>query len=676
MSRRSSTWFWIVMAATLWAAFSRLYHLASLPPQAWVDEAWYNLRARDLLLTGHFQVFYPTFWGGMHPLVVDLTAIVQALGIHSLVASRALSAASGIVTVPLAFATFDELWRREAWSAWRRRMTAAITALILSNLLYMVVASRIGYGPALIPPAMLVYVWQTRRAQRTGDWTGWAVAGLALGLAQYVNLNGRFLIPLVVVLALHDLWMSRSGQRRSVFLGLCLTAGVSVLTALPLIVFFIREPQWLLARADHVTVGVRQDRLSQLLNNALRIALSFNLVGDFNPRQDLPYRPMLDVLQSIGLWAGLVWAARNVRRSPAARELPAWMGLMSLSSLVTDDAPQFERMIGVGAPAAALVAMGWMEIWSWVNRQEERRPHPGQARPTAVTTALAGLLVVVSVGFNTYDYFVRYPQVNGLAESFTATPVQVAHAMIERSLTGPVFVERITEAEDVYAFDFLFPGTSVRRLDFRQCLPLTDGRATPTTYLVLAERDEQTTPNLIRAYPNALATHAQPESASLMGEYSIVEVPAGTPAPPPAHPANARFGPGITLLGYEWSGAEVKPGESVFLTLHWKAEKDFDDDLTAFAHVVAGSGGTRLIAQHDGQPCQGLYPTSRWRSGDVIPDSFAVTIPQGTPAGDYPLAVGWYQYPSIERLTLVSADNPLTDNRAVIASVTVLNRER
>ena len=156
-----------------------------------------------------------------------------------------------------------------------------------------------------------------------------------------------------------------------------------------------------------------------------------------------------------------------------------------------------------------------------------------------------------------------------------------------------------------------------------------------------------------------------------MGEAFLVEVPPGAPAPPVPHPVSGRFDPGIRLLGYDWSGPKVKPGESVFLTLYWQAEADLDSDLTAFLHAGTGLGDSRMVAQRDGQPCQGLYPTSLWRAGDVVPDSFAVTIPPGTPAGDYPLAVGWYRYPSLERLPLTEADTPLPDNRALIATITI-----
>ncbi|MBI4772105.1 MAG: phospholipid carrier-dependent glycosyltransferase, partial [Chloroflexi bacterium] len=676
MSRRSraAAWFWLVVAATLWAAFSRLYHLATLPPQAWVDEVWYNLRARDLLQTGDLQVFYRTFWGGMHPLMVDLAAVVQAMGFNSLVASRGVAAVGGVLTIPLAFACFDELWRREAWPTPRRRLTAALTALILSNLLYLVVAGRIGYGPALIPPVTLFYVWQIRRAQRTAQWTGWILAGLALGLAQYVNLNGRFILPLVGLLALHDLIRAHPAQRRPLTLRLGLCAGVAVLAALPLIIFFIREPEWIFARARAVKVTPQQTGPGFLLDNLRLILLSFNIQGDFNPRHNLPGRPICDAGQSIGFLAGIVWAITRFRRSTTARELPLWTAMMTVSSLITSEAPQFERMIGVAAPAAALVAIGWVGLWEWASqplRVERIKTDKLRQAGVSALSWLAPTPVLISLGLNAYALFVRYPVTPGLAEAMTATPVTLARQLIERARREPVFVERISGADDVFAFDFLFPGTPVRRLDFRQCLPLADRRATRTTYLVLAEHDQQTTEALARAFPSATIQYLRPEAAALMGDAALVEVPPETTAPPVPVPVHARFDPGIRLLGYAWSGATVEPGESIFLTLYWEAEANLDADLTTFLHVGAGLGDSRVVAQHDGQPCQGLYPTSLWRAGDVIPDGFAVTMPVDTPPGDYAVAVGWYRYPSLERLPLTSADTPLPDNRAVIARVTV-----
>ena len=116
----------------------------------------------------------------------------------------------------------------------------------------------------------------------------------------------------------------------------------------------------------------------------------------------------------------------------------------------------------------------------------------------------------------------------------------------------------------------------------------------------------------------------------------------------------------------------MKAGESVFLTLYWLAEADIHSDLTTFMHVETGQPDSPLLTQRDGQPCQGFYPTSRWRAGEVVPDGFAITIPREALPGEYPLAVGWYAYPSLERLPLILADESSSDNRAVIGRLTVV----
>ncbi len=670
MKHRTLAVYWLVVAATLWAAFSRFHHLFSLPPQAWVDEIWFALRAREFWQTGQFHLFYKTFWGGVHPLFVYLTAAAQALGFDKvIVASRAVSAVSGVLSVPLAFACFDELWR-DVWPAPVRRLVAALAALILSNLLYTVVVSRVGTEPAVALAMGLVCVWQMRRAERTGQWSSWVGAGLVAGVAQYLSPHARFILPVLGLMALHDLIRRRADRRRALFFGFGLMGLAALLAALPLTLFFVREPEWFLARARAVTAIPTQTGPRFLLDNLRRILLSLNLRGDLNPRHNLPGRPLFDGIQSVGFWIGVGWATTRFHRSAPARELLVWAGIMITPSLITDEAPQFERMIGLAAPAAALIAIGWMLVWAWLGRRLE----PTQTVEHGVGVvmpAMAWLLILASLTLNAFDYFVRYPHALGLAEAFTATPVRLARELIARAQTETVFVERITEAEDVFAFDFLFPGTPVRRLDFRQCLPFTEGRATQTTYLVLSERDHESVGRLEDAFPTVTITRLQPEAAALMGEATLIEIPPGSPAPAPMRTARARFDPGLAMLGYDWSGPEIKAGESLFLTLYWKAETNFTTDLTAFLHVGRGEGDSPLAGQHDGQPCQGLYPTSQWRAGDVIPDSFAITFPPDTDPGEYPLVVGWYRYPSLERLPLVSADLPLANNRAVIGTVRV-----
>jgi hypothetical protein len=670
MRARPQLWFWLVVAATLWAAVLRLPALARLPPQSYVDEAWYNVTAQGLLLNKTLQVFYPTAWGGMRPMLVGLAAIVQAMGFHSLVASRGVTAPAGILVIPLTFVCCDEMLRRESWTAQRRRLTAAVAAVVGSSLILALVASRGGQAPILIPLLALVAVWQMRRAERTGRRLNWALAGLALGAAQYVNINGLFVLAVVGLLALFDLARAPSSQRPALFLRLALMGLLAGVIALPLIVFFVQQPQWFFSRAN--TVSPHQSRLLFYLNNTWLIARSFSLLGDASPLQNVPGRPMLDWLQSIGFWAGLAWAAWRSRRSATGRDLLAWLLITCLPSILTLDAPQFERMIGAAAPVPMLVAVGWSELWQALSQWLRSARPSFRRRLSAATAAAIGLaLGLASMGATAYAYFVVYPRTPDLAAAFTATPASVARQMIDRSQTQPVFVERTPEADDSFAFEFLLPGTAVQRLDFRQCLPHPDRSPTGATYLVLTDHDPQTVAVLRQLYPAATVTPIDTESAALIGKMAVVDVPPGAARPPAPHPAGATFADGIGLLGYDWSGPVVTAGQPLYITLYWRAEMDIHLDATAFVHIGRGDAGSRLIAQHDGHPCQGLYPTSRWRAAEVVPDSFAIPIPAGTAPGIYPVLAGWYDSNTQQRLALASADNPLPDNRALIANIQV-----
>jgi hypothetical protein len=230
-----------------------------------------------------------------------------------------------------------------------------------------------------------------------------------------------------------------------------------------------------------------------------------------------------------------------------------------------------------------------------------------------------------------------------------------------------VFVSRNPEDDDVISFEYLFPGTPVKRLDFRQCLPFADNRATRANYLILTRRDKQTVPILRQTYPSATID----VESMWQDSGSWVEVPPGAPGPRPPNPGHASFDPGLTFVGYEWSGETIQAGQSLFITLYWKVETDINIDYTSFVHVGTGLDGTAVVAQRDGQPCQGLFPTSQWRAGDLIRDSFAITLPPDVPPGDYPLVIGWYTYPDFTRLPLLSAGRALPDNRAIIATITV-----
>jgi len=59
-----------------------------------------------------------------------------------------------------------------------------------------------------------------------------------------------------------------------------------------------------------------------------------------------------------------------------------------------------------------------------------------------------------------------------------------------------------------------------------------------------------------------------------------------------------------------------------------------------FIHLLDATG--QIVAQHDGQPRNGAYPTSVWDAGEVVADEHVLDLPADLPTGAYRLRVGWY----------------------------------
>jgi hypothetical protein len=114
------------------------------------------------------------------------------------------------------------------------------------------------------------------------------------------------------------------------------------------------------------------------------------------------------------------------------------------------------------------------------------------------------------------------------------------------------------------------------------------------------------------------------------------------------HPVDITIGNLATLAGFDLGAETVRPGDSLTVTLIWRAENTAPASYHIFLHLL--DPGDRLTAQSDGVPAGWSRPTSGWLPGEYITDVRALAIPPGAPAGDYILSAGLY-IPGDERLT-------------------------
>jgi hypothetical protein len=139
----------------------------------------------------------------------------------------------------------------------------------------------------------------------------------------------------------------------------------------------------------------------------------------------------------------------------------------------------------------------------------------------------------------------------------------------------------------------------------------------------------------------------------IAGQIAVKQAIQLEPAPL-AHPVAVDFGslpadPGgaIELLGYD----AVRHGDTLDVALQWRCLGPPAVDYTVFLHVLDAGG--QVVAQADGQPQAGTYPTSVWDAGEVVADSYSIPLPLDRGGDGYRLVLGLYRLETGERLPVV-----------------------
>ena len=118
---------------------------------------------------------------------------------------------------------------------------------------------------------------------------------------------------------------------------------------------------------------------------------------------------------------------------------------------------------------------------------------------------------------------------------------------------------------------------------------------------------------------------------------------------------------------------KVIPGEALRLTLYWRAEKHIDDEWTSFVHVLSPDGS--LLAGLDQQPMGGRAPTTIWSPGQVVAYSVVIPVPTAAVTGEYRIGIGWYKWPTLERLPAQSDSLPVSDRVVTLGSAFIQRTE-
>lgn len=141
----------------------------------------------------------------------------------------------------------------------------------------------------------------------------------------------------------------------------------------------------------------------------------------------------------------------------------------------------------------------------------------------------------------------------------------------------------------------------------------------------------------------------------------------GRMAEPAQQQLYADFGEQIAFLGTDTSASTVEPGDTLYLTLYWKALQDLDINYQVFVHLLGPEG---LVAQSD-KINPGDFPTRRWPDDKYVRDEHQLQIPADLPPGDYEVAVGLWVQNDGWRLPLLDEHGEQLGDRFTLMDITV-----
>jgi 4-amino-4-deoxy-L-arabinose transferase-like glycosyltransferase len=98
------------------------------------------------------------------------------------------------------------------------------------------------------------------------------------------------------------------------------------------------------------------------------------------------------------------------------------------------------------------------------------------------------------------------------------------------------------------------------------------------------------------------------------------------------------FAGGARFLGFSLGSGSFRPGDSISLTLFWKATQAVQRDYLCSLRMVDGSG--QVWASVEGPLASEAYPTSQWAAGQLARGLHELMVPAGAPAGRYRLEIG------------------------------------
>ena len=638
----------LVVLVLLVAATLRISQLNTYPPGPHYDESANVLITRSIAFDGANLFPIANSYQGRESLYFYLNApLFQLIGDDILV-MRTSSVFANLLTIATAIAL-----GRAMFPGQRGVIIGLIAGVLMTFSFHQILMSRQTFRAVTLPMMQglaLVFLWRGLKPGRYG----WLIAGgVFAGGALYTYMASRLFPVWLLLAAVFLLLTDRARWQLRIKQGIVFF-GVMGLTALPMAIYAIENPDIFLNRLAEVTEGEVTVSLTESIQRHVEM---FFVRGDFgNLRYNDPKRPYFTLIEGLILVVGWVLCLFRVLKGRIATERTAYV-LLLLSPLmvipsvisVSGAPPSHMRSLGMVPLIFLVAAVGLEAILSRLSRLNNH--------PQRLTSAVIVLILLVGSGFVARDYF----QWAGRVDLFYQADGDLAQA-------AEWLPDHIDENTTVYIGAY-----------HRDHPTVLIGYEQPVTWLGTDSLILNEEGILVFAHD----TPPREEWRSLLEPIADAEIPTGPDGEPAfwayrsrtdvaltefASPKSSVSNAYLSLVGIQ--AEPIAAGETGHVAVAWKIQQAPPySQLRPILSLQNDLGMT--LSSSD----LFLLGTDHWQAGEILIQRMVVDVPDAMPPGEYSLQLSWVDRLTDTFISYVGVDGSHAGISAAMGQVEVVRPE-
>ena len=647
---------WLSVALLCISLSSYYFHWFRWTPILNHDSTALALHTRDFLQESIFP-FYIYHQFGIQPLIIYIQALIFSVFGYNVASLQGLTVVGGALVAPATY--WASRWAFDQFGTVFARRAGLIAGLGLALSTFFASHSLPGIEPVLLPLVELAAIGFLWRGFRRGDRLDFILAGLLVGLSQYVYIVARFFPVALAVASIGAIVANR--RLLAHWRDLLWAAAAAALVALPLFIMFIVYPYTFVARVSNPAGPAGGQFVFELPDPVVVVVTKLikQLTAlSFFWRVDHPYGPksILTAIFVVGLVIGIVVVVR--RRRDAHVYGCLMMVLMLLPELLTYEnyhhtAINFRRLLP-GIPFFFMMAgLGTATAWAWI----ERRPR----FPRWMGYLVLALALILGL-IRQWDFAQRVTPYR-LADHVEDLKFGPIAEFIGNHLDRSVLLPTSLFSDNRLAFLLIeqFPHRqggveATLRQGERVSVILLDpewstDKGFPEEWVLLKEGTVFFLPSM-------------PASVELLNEReTIILTKNGTPV---ATALEARwqgripaymplegllFSNHVELVGFQSN--ELERDSDLNVTLYWRPSMKIRRDVELVMELYNRTRDVTVFSKEE-WPLNGVFRVRAWHPDQIMPLSYSFAIGPGLPDGQYQLRVGLIDQLSRQPVPLVT----------------------